>query len=153
MPPEPCGTLCSASVTAFARASPIAVPPKPVKWLAESIATPTFSRSVVGDAAICASPAKRTTPTRTFFGTFFRKTCIACWAASRRDGFTSCDSIERETSSTRMTVACSVGTSVWCRGRAMPMQSAASAAVRRTGAANRAHERPPATEASTSRFE
>ena len=62
-------------------ASPIAVPPKPEKKLSVSSAFRTTSRSRVGGAATCGSPAKATSATLTCFGTWSRNLRSASCAA------------------------------------------------------------------------
>ena len=104
--------------TAAARASPIAVPPKPEKKPRLSTAWRTRSWSVVGGAATCGSPANATSPTRTLEGTLSRNFSTAACAAPSREGLTSVARIEPETSMTSTTAALSEGTSVFSCGRA-----------------------------------
>ena len=110
------------------------------------------SWSVVGGVATCASPANTIRPTRIRFGALSRNVRTAAWAAASRVGRTSLANIEPDWSRTRITVARSVSIKVFACGRATPMQSEVSAVRKRASGMTRRHERPPATDASTSMF-
>ena len=93
-------------------------------------------------------------PTLSWAGAFARNDCIADCAAASRVGATSAARIDPETSTTRITVARSLGRRNGQLGRATATQRAASAASRRTAGTWRLQLRPvPPIAASTSRFE
>src|SRR4051812_3642439 len=86
----------------------------------------TGSRSVVGDCTASGAVEYATMPTRTLPGTWSRKVLAAFWAAARRSGETSSDSIEREWSVTSMIVARSIGIATVRSGFASATTSAAT---------------------------
>jgi hypothetical protein len=120
-------------------ASPSAVP-SPAR-IVSSAAGGRF-RSFEGGAITRARVANVTTPTRKESGIWSRKRRAASWAAWSRDGFTSVAVIERETSTTSITVASSRATDSVACGRATPTSSATTATSRT--AAGRCRNRPGA---------
>jgi hypothetical protein len=86
------------------------------------------------------------------FGALSMNVWAAASAAASRDGLTSFAAMEPETSMTSTTVARSLATSVERCGRAIATQIADSASRKSASGTQRRQSRPPATEASTSRF-
>ena len=150
--PLPTPAACCPSRTASASASPIAVPPKLGYHCSVSSASRTRRWSVVGGAATAGSPAKAISPICSRSGTLSRNSRTAAVAAPMRDGLTSFASIDRDTSTTRITVARSFGTSVVRCGRATPTHRAATASRNRTGGTYCRQIVPLRTPASTSTF-
>jgi len=118
-------TPVSIAFSATVSASPIAVAPSG-NWA--SMMRSTAAWSFVGVCTASGAVENATTPTRTCFGSCFRKVRAAAWAALRRLGNTSSASIEREWSVTSMIVARSIGTATVRCGFASVKTSAASAA-------------------------
>jgi hypothetical protein len=82
---------------------------------------------VVGRVRVWAVEANETIPTRNFSGSCWTKLAAARWEETRRVGSTSVAFIEPDTSITRMTVACSLGTRARAWGRARLTSRAARA--------------------------
>jgi hypothetical protein len=104
-------------------ASPSAVP---IAGLSTTRPFVNASRSTVGGTTAIARAANETRPRRNFSGTSSAKSRAAVRATTRRDGGTSFDVIDVDTSTATMIVASSRGTETVACGRAMPTSIAES---------------------------